>query len=65
VKVRGSKQWFDCITLHALRPPQPVRNASATVHQQLPAVVLMDCSGVGWGNRFRAFQVRAPAPSLM
>ena len=58
VKTRGTKQWLDCITLHALRDP-PGLQPGPLQSPHPAAVVLMDCGGVGWGNRFRAFQVRA------
>ena len=57
VPVRASGQWLDCITAHALRDP-PSENPGSSQNSQPPAVVLMDCGGVGWGNRFRAFHVR-------
>jgi hypothetical protein len=70
---KGTKDWFDCITLHALRDPPAL---SSRVESQLSrgdadpndprpaAAILMDCSGVGWGNRIRAFQACVPAPPL-
>lgn len=67
---KGTRDWFDCITLHALRDPPAL---SSRVESQLSrgdaepndprpaAAILMDCSGVGWGNRIRAFQACVPA----
>jgi len=108
VKMRGTKEWFDCVALHALRAPTPPppppptqsipppsphpgidqqdalrvsRNDSRLKSREMPtnpaailppeqappsnprehpqpAVILLDCTGVGWGNRFRSLQVR-------
>jgi hypothetical protein len=62
-KTRGTKDWFECVTLHALRDPpglsaMPHSVGAGQQDAMPPAAVLMDCMGVGWGNRIRAFQVR-------
>jgi hypothetical protein len=66
-KTRGTRDWFDCITLHALRDPPALSQLSLSdvdPNDPRPAAsILMDCSGVGWGNRIRAFQARVPARS--
>jgi hypothetical protein len=77
-KTRGTKDWFECVTLYALRDPpglsQMTRGENMNLDSPPPAAVLMDCMGVGWGNRIRAFHVRVchasassttrPPPSL-
>lgn len=61
-KTRGTKEWFECITLYALRDPPGLSEMTRSENVnprdvKPPAAVLMDCMGVGWGNRIRAFQV--------
>ena len=38
--------------------PVPAPRPRIPREEAQPAVILLDCTGVGWGNRFRSLQVR-------
>jgi hypothetical protein len=57
VGARGTKQWLDCVASHALRDPP--NHTPGPLQKADPPAILMECGGVGWGNRFRALQARS------